>query len=104
MKLPSWYEMQYEVPYTLPEEFDVQDVTWESSDPSVATVDENGLVKGVGEGVASITATTADGGYTDSVCVAVEALPIHVTDVTADRTELTMPVDSSRRVNITVGP
>ena len=79
-------------------------VAWESSDPSVATVDENGLVKGVGEGVASITATTADGGYTDSLSIAVEALPIHVTDVTADRTELTMPVVSSRRVNITVGP
>jgi uncharacterized protein YjdB len=33
------------------------DLTWESSDTGVATVDENGLVTGVGAGTAVITAT-----------------------------------------------
>ena len=37
---------------------DDQTVTWESSDPSVATVDENGLVTAVALGTTVITATT----------------------------------------------
>ncbi len=36
-------------------------VTWTSSDPSIATVDENGNITGVKEGSCIITATTADG-------------------------------------------
>ena len=38
-----------------------QDVTWSSNNNAVATV-ENGTVKAVGEGEATITVTTADGG------------------------------------------
>ena len=38
-----------------------EDVTWSTSDSSVATVDENGKVTGVGEGSATITATDEDG-------------------------------------------
>ena len=39
-------------------------VTWKSSDKTVATVDESGLVTAVGNGTANITATTEDGNYT----------------------------------------
>ena len=42
----------------------IQTVAWTSSDQSVATVSESGLVKGVGTGSAVITATTAEGGLT----------------------------------------
>lgn len=45
----------------LPEGAD-QTVTWSSSDESVATV-ENGEVRAVGAGTATITATSADGGF-----------------------------------------
>ena len=48
-----------------------QSVTWSSSDESVATVDEDGLVTGVSEGTATVTATTADGGYTAACAVTV---------------------------------
>lgn len=37
------------------------EIIWESSDPSVATVDEEGKVVGVGIGTATITAKTANG-------------------------------------------
>jgi len=47
-----------------------KDVTWESSDDTVATV-ENGLVTAVGTGEATITVTTEDGGFTATTAVKV---------------------------------
>lgn len=46
-------------------------VEWESSDPNIATVDENGLVTSIAEGTAQIVATTIDGGFTDSATLTV---------------------------------
>ena len=48
-----------------------QNVTWSSSDPSVATV-ANGVVTAVGAGTATITVTTEDGDFTDTCEVTVE--------------------------------
>ena len=53
---------------------DVPNITfvWESSDPSVATVDENGKVTAVGEGTATITAYASyHGGYSKSCLITV---------------------------------
>jgi uncharacterized protein YjdB/putative cell wall-binding protein len=44
---------------------------WSSSDESVATVDQNGVVTGVSEGTATITVTTADGNKTAACTVTV---------------------------------
>lgn len=46
-------------------------VTWTTSDPSVATVSSSGTVTAVGEGTATITVTTADGGRTAFVTLTV---------------------------------
>ena len=43
-------------------------VTWSSSDAAVATVDENGTVKAVAEGSATITATANDGSGLTATC------------------------------------
>lgn len=47
-------------------------VTWSSSDSTIATVSNNGLVTAVASGATTITVTTHDGGYTASCAVAVE--------------------------------
>lgn len=39
-------------------------ITWNSSNSGIASVDESGIVTAVSEGIAVITATTNDGGYT----------------------------------------
>ena len=45
---------------TVPENATYQKVTWSSSDETIAVVDENGTVTGIGSGKAIITATTTD--------------------------------------------
>ena len=47
-----------------PSEATNRNVNWSSSDTSIATVDDNGLVVAVSVGTAVITATTIDGGFT----------------------------------------
>ena len=41
-----------------------QMVSWNSSDPAVAQVDQNGEVTPIAEGTAVVTVTTVDGGFT----------------------------------------
>ncbi|MCC8097379.1 MAG: pectinesterase family protein [Eubacterium sp.] len=55
--------------YVLPVTAENREVTYSSSDESVATVDENGNITGVKRGTAVITATTVDGGFTASAYV-----------------------------------
>ncbi len=71
-------------------------VTWVSSDPAVATVESfgsNAVVYGVKPGTVTVTATTADGGYTDQVTVTVEELTGN--DMTLDLTKLDLIVYQS---------
>ncbi len=46
-------------------------VSWSSDNISVATVNASGVVKGVSEGVATITVTTSDGGFTTTSSITV---------------------------------
>lgn len=59
----------------LPKDAENKTVIWTSSDESVATVDQTGKVTGVGEGTATITATTEDAWLTESCIVTVDDLP-----------------------------
>ena len=49
-----------------------KNVTWESSDSDVATVDQSGNVKAVAPGTANITVKTVDGSHTATCAVTVE--------------------------------
>ena len=50
-----------------------QEVTWSSSDDTVATVDQTGKVTAIAAGTATITVTTSDGGKTATCGVTVSA-------------------------------
>ena len=70
-------ELQLEVVSFMPETANVgTNVTWVSSDTSVATVDETGFVKGIKNGNATITATTENG-------ITAECRIVVVTTITA---------------------
>lgn len=56
-----------------PAEASVKKVSWQSSDPSVAAVDEAGRVTALKAGSTTITATATDGGYTAQAQVTVIA-------------------------------
>ena len=54
-----------------PSDAEDKSVKWETSDDEVATVDNNGNVKAVGVGKATITVRTTDGGFTDQCKITV---------------------------------
>jgi len=91
----------------LPSNATNQNVTWESNDNSIATVDSDGLVTAVAEGSATITATTVDGGYTaySEITVVVATDPdVPVTGVTVSPTTATLYVGNTEQLTATVLP
>lgn len=59
----------------LPETAEDKSLVWESSNPEVATVDENGVVTAVSNGKATIKCKTVVGGFTASCSVTVTTRP-----------------------------
>lgn len=77
-----------------------KNVTWSSSNSSVATVGSStGLVTAKGKGTATITARTSDGGYTDTCVVTVT---VGVESITISPTNLTLNVGETRQLTITI--
>ena len=57
------------------------ELVWESSDPSIVTVSENGELKALKDGEATITVTTKDGKYSATCKIKVEDDAVAVTSV-----------------------
>ncbi len=70
-------------------ESDLNKVTWKSDHPEIASVDENGLVKIVSGGIATITATTVIGGLSASCVIT----------VATDKTALKKAIDDAESAN-----
>ena len=79
-------------------------VTWSSSDESIATVDAYGVVTAVSAGTALITVTTVDGGFVASCIVTVTAQPISVTGVSLNKPSATIIVGRTEPLTATVYP
>lgn len=81
-------------------------VTWSSSDASVATVDENGLVTAVGQGTATITATSNldnSKSGTCSVTVNAPAAPIEVESISI-KSSTTLAIGGTETLSVTYTP
>ncbi len=87
----------------LPPEATNQEVVWVSSNPTVATV-SGGLVSPLRPGSATITATTADGGYTAVCTVTVSTTAVSVTGVSLDRTSITIRVGETATLIAAITP
>ncbi len=77
-------------------------VTWTSSDASIAAVDENGKVKAIKDGSATITAKAGEKTATCSVTVSKNV--VAVTSVTLSKTELILTEGDSETLAATVKP
>ncbi len=84
-----------------PDEADNKNITWSSSDETVATVDATGKVTAVNAGLATITVTTEDGAKTAVCNVTVIA---RVTGVTLDKTALEVFVGRNDTLTATIAP
>lgn len=80
----------------LPEDAPNREVTWASTDESVATVDETGKVTAVSVGSATIVAYTDGGGKSASCAVTVN--PIHVTGISFEQSETGVDVGITKRL------
>lgn len=79
--------------------------TWSSADPSIATVSENGLVTGVGNGTTEVTVTD---GFTSATCIvrikgitATTTTPSGTTtSLSLNREDMTMPAGTTFQLKV----
>lgn len=68
-----------------PEDATNKNVTWESSDPSVVSVDAEGNIKALKEGTATITVTTEEGKFTATAKITVKKAETVTNEVTNNK-------------------
>ncbi len=88
----------------LPFGADIPSVTWSSSNPNVATVDDQGNVVAVGEGSSIITATTSDGKFSATCTVTVDSGVVEETGVTISPTSATVVQGKTIKLTAKIQP
>ena len=91
--------------YVLPDDAKDKSLIWSSSDENVATVDAAGLVTGINEGTATITATAGDGSGVTGQCVVTvgSALP-NLEQIQLNKSTYSVRVGKSVLVEVTPIP
>ena len=80
-----------------------KNVTWTSSNTSVATV-ENGVITAKSAGTATITVTTVDGGKSATCTVTVKKAEVPVTKVTLNKSSATLEIGEKLTLAATITP
>lgn len=87
-----------------PSDASIQNVTWSSSNPSVATVDESGEIFAIATGKAKITATSNDGNNITGVCWVYVTPVVNISSLKINSKEIYMLSGRSRRLTVRVRP
>ena len=87
-----------------PKNTTLHNVTWSSADTSIATVENDGMVRGIAEGETKITAVTKDGGKKKAVCVVKVTEKVPATGIVVAQSELTMKQGDSTKLSYSVLP
>lgn len=84
-----------------PDNVSNKNVNWKSSNEKIATVSENGVIKGIKAGTVKITATTMDGKFSATCSVTVYTA---VKSVKLNKTSLTLKYGNSTTITPTISP
>lgn len=87
----------------LPEDARNKAVKWTSTEPEVATVSADGLVKGISAGKTTITATSVSGENVTASCT-ITVLPRKASSISIDRKTIELELESSDTLTATVYP
>jgi uncharacterized protein YjdB len=79
-----------------------QRISWSTTNPSVATVSANGVVRGISPGRVTITATSVDGNFRATVDATITDFPIPVTGITLSDAAVSIRRQDNRTITATV--
>ncbi|WP_422104545.1 Ig-like domain-containing protein [Winogradskyella sp.] len=101
INIPETVQLIAEV---LPDNATNQNGIWSTSDASIATVNNGGVVTPVAAGTATITFTTSDGGFTDTSIITVTNIVIPLESVAVTPDAVTMDLGENYQLNIDFAP
>lgn len=87
----------------LPQNATNQTIRWENSDPSVLSVDNNGLIKAIMPGEAVVTVSATDGSNVSAQC-SIKVNPILAQSITLNQTEEKLTVGDRLQLIATILP
>ena len=88
----------------IPETAETPEYVWSSSDPTVATVDENGEIKALAAGTTTITVATADGKAETSFVLTVVEITIAVKGIGIDQVTMKLEEGETKKLAAWVTP